>query len=139
MKKIYLILAVVLILLIVALILLSTGGKSPSVSPQPTNTITPIPIITIPKPGQSYIDQANKYGQDSLSDQQKSQHLADFRNSLPYTGTYITVQYNIKTNSYIVTIDSNNKAASSAELDLLLQKYQVDKSLISPNLIINYK
>lgn len=69
----------------------------------------------------------------------KMAKIIDFKDTLPFKGTYSSLEFNIKKGKYILVIDKNNASQGKLEYENLLDKFEVDRQYMSDRLETSYK
>lgn len=117
-----------------------------------TNTSSPLPPIKVFVPpstvpviksetgvGPEYTQSQDKINLQEQPVMDKMAKIIDFKDSLPFKGTYSLLEFNIKKGKYILVIDRNNISKGQAEYEILLNKYEVDRQYISDRLETSYR
>ena len=133
------VLFLLIILLFFALSLLfpSSSQKPTEVSPPPQTqrlpTVEPLPTDFYSKEYQQSVEKINKEQEPLLK---QDLLVSRFQDSLPYSGRYIFVTYNLSLNEVVVKRDPNQKDAADAEFDALLKKNNIDSRAWFPSLVV---
>jgi|SRR5581483_5503077 len=121
-----------------AIVSIQNSSNHPhSTPPTPLPTILPTFV-----PGEvydkEYQDQFPTIAAENQPILERELLVSQFHDSLPYTGTYIKVTYNIGTHNTTVILDRNNTSKANEEFNKLLQKNGIkDRSWIRDLVIIS--
>lgn len=139
------IIGIILTIAIIGLViwLTATSKISPS-SPLPPIQIFVPPSKTPVVKSDTGVGAEYNQNQDKINAQEqpildKMAKIIDFKDTLPFKGTYSSLEFNIKKGKYILTIDKNNISKGQSEYKDLLNKYEVDRQYISDRLETVYK
>lgn len=139
-RKTIILLALIIAIPVMLILLLVTGfkdkqGLPSSPAPVPQASFRPSPSISQPelsnKVGpntdpalkQKYeTDQAN---QDKFVESRE--RIGQLITTLPFSGKYFTLSYNIQNNKFTLAIDQNNKALGTSEFTQYLESKGIDK------------
>lgn len=125
------------IVIVILFILELTKVQNFLFPPKPSPTPTSIPTIFItpnpPIPGQS---EEYKRGAEKALEEEKSivirlQNIITLRNFLPYEGVNFSLSYNIRDDSYILTLENKFIQEGEKEFEKFLKKYNVEESDIT--------
>lgn len=89
----------------------------------------------IPQDSKEYKEAAAIVAQQEKQILQDDSYIIEFRDSLPYTGTFITINYDIKTNKYNVFTNKQTQQQANEELQIVFEKYKVNKKYITVEII----
>lgn len=116
---------------------------SPAPSPTPLPTDAPAPTITNTEFYDPYNDTYKKSVKE-IQQEEKTIHernlaVGRFLDSLPYTGTAVSIRYDIRTNSVTVTIPSARRAEGENELTTYLRSFEIEDRSWIQNLSVQYQ